>query len=72
MPSPNIVAYSQDGPIIINANDQIIGQSILKTDRHFIFDFFKSRAYQGFELSGILLALPKQSEINVTGVKKLF
>ena len=57
---------------LFDNNNPVAFVEILKTDRHFIFDFFKSRAYQGFELGGNLLALPKQSELNVTGIKKLF
>ena len=45
---------------------------ILKTDRLFIFDFFRSRSYQGFEIGGNLLALPENVQIKFNGARQLF
>jgi hypothetical protein len=45
---------------------------ILKTDRLFIFDFFRSRSYKGFEIGGNLLALPENVQIKINGARQLF
>jgi len=45
---------------------------ILKTDRDFVAEFFKTRGYQGFQVGGNLLALPHNFPVPVQGLHALF
>ena len=50
----------------------IVFIEILKTDRDFVLDFFKSRRYRGFQAGGNLLALPHNFPVPVQGLNALF
>ncbi|NBU14069.1 MAG: FkbM family methyltransferase [Alphaproteobacteria bacterium] len=57
---------------LFKKNQPLAFIEILKTDRLFISDFFRSRSYQGFEIGGNLLALPENVQIKFNGARQLF